>query len=121
MSSFSRLSYFSSSAGLSLIFFVLTAASLLAHDAPVLIRVNQIGYEVGISARAYVMTSQPVGGVSYFLKIPEGRALLAERLDLRGDRGVALPFIPASSLMYAWRIARGPAGGVVNAALESHL
>src|ERR1700704_3091104 len=72
MRSFFRFLYTSSSVWLSAIFFVLTAAALSAHAAPALIRVNQIGYEVGISARAYLMTSPPVRGVSYFLNNSSG-------------------------------------------------
>jgi endoglucanase len=43
-------------------------AALPASAATGYIRVNQIGYEAGLSARAYLMTTSSVSGVSYAIK-----------------------------------------------------
>jgi endoglucanase len=43
-----------------------------AHASNAYIRVNQIGYESGLSMRAYLMTSSAVSGVSYAVKNSDG-------------------------------------------------
>src|SRR5580700_10616285 len=47
-------------------------AALPAYAVTGFIRVNQIGYEAGLSARAYLMTSSVVSSVSYAVKNSAG-------------------------------------------------
>ena len=47
-------------------------AALPAFALTGFIRVNQIGYEAGLSARAYLMTSSAVSSVSYAVKNSAG-------------------------------------------------
>lgn len=51
-----------------LLFCVLLPIALPALAVTGYIRVNQIGYEAGLSARAYLMTTSAVSGVSYAVK-----------------------------------------------------
>ena len=57
---------------------IITAVFLLAVSASAVtgyIRVNQIGYETGLSARAYLMTASAVSGVSFNIKNSSGNVV----------------------------------------------
>lgn len=52
-------------------------ATLSAYGVTGYIRVNQIGYESGLSARAYLMTSSAVSGVSFSVKNSGGKVVVS--------------------------------------------
>ena len=61
---------------------VLTFFSLLAsaHAADSYVRVNQVGYEVGLSARAYVMTTKSVADARFSITDAAGNAIVSGSL-----------------------------------------
>jgi len=52
-------------------------SALPAHAVTGYVRVNQVGYEAGLSARAYLMTTSAVSGVSFSIKNSGGKVVLS--------------------------------------------
>ncbi|MDP9161733.1 MAG: hypothetical protein M3O09_16070, partial [Acidobacteriota bacterium] len=100
-------------------FAVALVPNLAAHAITGYLRVNQLGYESGLSARAYLMTSSPISGATFTVKNSVGTVVASGWVGAKLGSWGTYSVYPIDFIVTAVSKCTISVNGVVSAASSS--